>query len=87
MSVKDKIEKAAWSLVENIRDTTLNTIMTAVSSKRLDIKQEELQKLLVIVGTSIVNGFHAGFRTFERSVGELLKSLDDDKSVKTSKKN
>lgn len=75
----DKIEKASWTLVAGAKDTVTTNIMTAVNSKKLDVKQEQLERLLSLVEASIDEGYHKGSRTFLKTVSDALASADDGK--------
>lgn len=92
MNVKDKINKAAWNLIESIRDTTTRAVMTLVSSKQIEMKPEHLQKLITVINTTIESGFQNGTRVFERTVDEQFKAINasagtqEKKEVKGSSK-
>lgn len=73
MNVKDKINKAAWNMIESIRDMTTRSVMTLATSQQIEIKQEDLQKLISVINTTIESGFQNGARVFERTVDEQLK--------------
>ena len=80
MNITDKINKAAWNLVESIRDTTTRSVVTLVTSKQIEIKPEDMQKLIAVISTTIEAGYQNGTRVFERTVNELLKTVSDSKS-------
>lgn len=84
MNVKDKINKAAWHLVESVRDTTTRAIVTLAANKQIEIKPDDLKKLVSVINSTIESGFQNGSRVFERTVDEAVKEVaSEKKEVKT----
>jgi len=71
---RDQINKASWTLVEGIKDAVSSNLLTATTTKRVDIKPEVLERLLAIVNASIDEGFHRGSRTFGKVVDTALSA-------------
>lgn len=70
-------------MVENIRDTTTRSVMSLVTSNQIEIKPEQLQRLIAVINTTIESGFQNGARIFERTVDEQLKAaVAEKKEVK-----
>lgn len=65
---KDRVSKAAWTLVQGIKDVSCANVVAAVRSGKIDVKPEHLEKLLAMISASIDEGYHKGTRVFERAV-------------------
>lgn len=69
---QDKINKAAWSLVEELKAVVSLNIAIAARQSQIDVKGESLQKLLSIVNASIEEGYTRNSRTFSKTVDAVL---------------
>lgn len=69
---QEKIAKAAWSLVENIKSAVSLNLAQAAKQGTIEVKPEGLQKLISVVSTSIEEGYFASQRTFQKTVEEAL---------------
>jgi hypothetical protein len=72
---RDQISHASWNLLEAAKDTVTTNITAAVRAAQLDIKPEQLQKLLVLAEASVEEGYHKGHRTFMKQVETALNLL------------
>ena len=70
---RDQVDKAAWTLMESIKDSVSANLAAASSRGQLDVKGETLARLLTLVNASIEEGFHKGNRVFGRVVDQALK--------------
>lgn len=68
MNNKNQTDKAVRTLVDGIKDAVDANIISAVRSKQLDVKPEQLTMLLSLVKASIEEGYLKGSRVFFRSV-------------------
>jgi hypothetical protein len=93
--VRNQIDKAAWSLVEGVRDV-VSVNVTIAARTDLKIEPDTLAKLMMIMKASIEEGYNRGSRVFSKTVEEALgkaervaearKELWDDVKVTGSKK-
>jgi hypothetical protein len=71
----DVINKASWSLMETTRDAVLLNVTLACRSKQLDVRPDQMQKLLDFVSASVEEGYHRGLRVFSKTVEQSLQPL------------
>jgi hypothetical protein len=69
---RDQVSQASWTLLEAAKDTTATNIMASIRAAQLDIKPDQLQKLLMIVDASIEEGYHKGHKTFMKQIEKAL---------------
>ena len=58
--------------MESSRDATLTNLVMAVRTSHIDVKQDQLQRILALVTASFEEGYHKGSRTFGKLVDEAL---------------
>jgi len=68
----DRVSKAAWNMVEGIKDATGANIAAAVRSGEVNVKPADLPKLLALVNASIEEGFHRSSKVFDRVVSDVV---------------
>lgn len=68
----ERISKAAWNMVEGIKDATSTNIATAVRTGEVNVKPADLPKLLAIVSASIEEGYHRSSKVFGRVVDDVV---------------
>lgn len=73
---REQINKAAWNFSESIKDTLRQNLMSAVSSKQLDIPRESLEKLLHVMGASVDEGYHRAAKSFSKSVDQIVSDVE-----------
>lgn len=83
----DQIDKAAWSLMESIKDTVVQNVMAASNSGQLELKGEALQRLIIVLNASVEEGYHRSARVFSKSVGQALASAALPPLEASAKKN
>lgn len=69
---RDQIDKAAFTLMEGIKDAVQANLAAASSTGQLDVKGDTLARLLTLVNASIEEGYHRGNRTFGKAVDGAL---------------
>jgi len=84
MNPRDQINKAAWVVVESIRDAVSNNIVQASQSGQLDIKGTQLEHLITIVNGSIDSGFQRCSKNFLREVDKIVEDVESTKKKKLS---
>lgn len=67
MQAGDKIGKSSWILLEGIKDSVTSNVYTAVKSGQLKIEANVLPTLLLILNSSMEEGYHKGFKTFMKT--------------------
>ena len=71
-----RVNKAAWTLVEGIKDAAAANITTAARTGEVSIKPADLPKLLAIVAASIEEGYHKGSKVFGRVVDDVVSQAE-----------
>jgi hypothetical protein len=71
-SPAEQINLASMNLMTSAKDAVTTNIMTAVRAKQVDVKHEQLEKLLLIVNASVEEGYQRGFRFFTHVVNTAL---------------
>jgi hypothetical protein len=79
---RDMITKATWSLMEVMKDTASANITIALRGKQLKIENHEVIKLMTIVSASIEEGFHRGFRSFNKTLEAATVGLPEPAKAK-----
>lgn len=69
---QDMISKASWTLMEVMKDAASANLTTSLRMGQLDIKSDQVQKLMTIIGASIEEGYHRGFKSFVRTVDAAI---------------
>ena len=62
-------------MMEGIKDAVSVNIATAVRTHQVDMKPEQLAKMLAIVSASIEEGYHRSSRVFDRVVTDVVKQV------------
>lgn len=74
---RDQINKAAWTLFEGVKDTVETNLTLASRAGQIEIKGDALAKLLLVVKSSIEEGYHKGYRSFTRISEEALNGIEE----------
>jgi len=69
---RDQIERAAHSLVEEVKNAVALNLTVVAQQNNIDITSEAHTKLMNLVMQSIDEGYHKGSRTFGKHVEEAL---------------
>lgn len=72
MDIKSKIEKAIFSLSQIISDQIKTNIVNAVSTKQLDIKKQDLDKLISLVSSSMNEAYGKSCKSITSSIESLV---------------
>ena len=87
---RDMLSKSSYSLMEVIKDATLTNLTTALRTGQLNIDGREVAKLMAIVGASIDEGYHKGFRSFSKTVEAAVQAapeaLEREAALRAKKK-
>lgn len=92
MHSRDKINKAAWNLLEGTKDVLVNNITDAMRSGKIKVEASTVNQLLALVNASLDAGFHRGNSVFEHEVNDALRAhlteanLSQAPSLPTKKK-
>jgi len=88
MQPREKISKSSWTLLEGIKDSTVNNIADAVKSGQLKIESNQMTTLLALISASVDEGYHKAHRTFMKSVDVVLSEAVANETFPTiDKKN
>lgn len=92
MQSREKISKSSWTLLEGIKDATMNNVADAVKTGQLKIEANQMTQLLALVSASVDEGYHKSHRVFMKSVDAALSEIVVNESFssidkKSSKKN
>lgn len=69
----EQISKATWTMIEGVKDVVQMNLTMAMTQKQIDLKQEQLVRVMKIVEMSIDEGYHRGNRVLSRSIDAALK--------------
>jgi len=83
----DQVNKAAYFLVEEIKNSVALNLTVAAKNNKIDTNGEAHKKLMVVVLASIDEGFHKGRRVFGKHVEEALAYTIPLVDVEPTKKN
>jgi hypothetical protein len=83
---KDMLSKASWMLMEVMKDTVTSNLTLSLRTGQLVIKDDQIAKLMMIVGASIEEGYHKGFRSFTKVIDATVEETRG-KTVREAKKN
>ena len=83
---RDQINKASWTLVENIQDTLAINVSLAARDPSTKLEPEALRRLLRVVAASVEEGYHKGLRGFSKTVESALLTEALPELVPTKKK-
>jgi len=72
MQPKDKIGKASWNHFEASRDSVIKNIVDAIRDGKIKVEASTVPQLLSLIGASLEEGYHKGYRIFEREVVAAL---------------
>lgn len=72
MQPRDKISKASWLQIESSKDTVSANLTAAVASGQLKVEASQMPALLLLIGSSIDEGYHKSHRNFMKSVDSAL---------------
>lgn len=70
---KDMLSKASWTLMEVMKDAATSNLTTALRTGQLDVKGDQVAKLMTIVGASLEEGYHKGFRSFTKVIDAAVE--------------
>jgi hypothetical protein len=88
MQPREKISKSSWTLLEGIKDSTVNNIADAVKSGQLKIESNQMTTLLALISASVDEGYHKAHRIFMKSVDVVLSEAVANETFPTiDKKN
>ena len=83
---QDVITQASWILMQTSKDTATTAIVAACRAGDLKIENEQVQKLLLLVGASVEEGYNRGSKAFTRVVEQTLTAHAAHKEVSGTKK-
>jgi len=69
---RDMLSKASWTLMEGMKDAVSTNVTQALRASQLDIKPEEVTKLMAIINASLEEGYHRGFRSYCKVVDQAV---------------
>ncbi len=75
---REQLRKLAWSVVESIRDSVGTELVNASQSTVINVKEQQLERLIAIVNGAIESGFQRSAKNFLNEADKLLKS-DNEK--------
>lgn len=86
MRPQDKINKASWTLTESIKDSVSNNVTAMVTGGQLKIETKSLQLLLVLLNSSVEEGYHKASKVFSKTVDAAIQELLVQQQPVVSKK-
>ena len=73
MSTKDKLNKAAWNLIEAAKYDVITNVAVAVNKGQIKMDAKDALVLQDLIKRSIESGYHKAYNSFMREVDEALK--------------
>lgn len=83
-SPRDQISKASRVLLESIKDSVVSNVVTATQTGQLNLKNINLNRLLMILDASVEAGHQRAHKSFLLEVDKALTSAAP--SAQTKKK-
>lgn len=71
-SPRDQISKASWMLLESIKDSVTSNVIAATQSGQLDLKNINLERLLLIINASAEAGHQRAHKSFLQEVDRVV---------------
>ena len=84
---REMISKASWSMMEVMKDAVSANLTTALRTGQLDIKSDQVQKLMTILTASVEEGYHKGFKSFDKTVQAAIAAAPEAIAREQAKKN
>ena len=75
MNPKDKINKAAWGLLEASKDIVSANVTMAIRSGQIKVESASAQTLLALINASLEEGYHKAHKSFAKSVDSALADV------------
>lgn len=75
---REQLHKLLWSVVESIRDSVGTELVSASQSAVITAKDQQLERLIVVVNGAIESGFQRSVKNFLNESDKLTKS-DNEK--------
>jgi len=85
MKTSDKIVHDTKLIIDSVKDTISNNLITASKTGLIDIREDQLSKLVNLVSISAGEGYQKAIRVFQKSVDNHIVS--EHKTVSKTAKN
>ncbi len=69
---RDMINKASFTLMEVMKDAVSSNLTTALRTGQLDIRSDQVQRLMTVLAASIEEGYHRGFKSFNKTLDAAI---------------
>lgn len=68
MNVVDKVTQSTRILLDSIKDTIEKNVMEAAKSGIVEITSEHMRRLMLLVSTSVEDGYQKSLPTFQTKI-------------------
>ena len=75
MQPKEKISRAAYSIIEAAKDSAQSDITNAIRAGQIKVEAKSVPALLSLMAASIESGYHRAARTFDRTIESCLEEV------------
>lgn len=72
MKQNNEVQKALWNVVMHCRDTAATNFLVYANKSKLDVKNDELQKLVALIKTSVEEGYHQASKEFDKKLDKVM---------------
>ena len=72
MQPREKINRAAWNLLEGAKDVVQSNLVLAVRDGRIKVEASQMEALMKLIASSIDEGYHRANATFMKVVEQCI---------------
>lgn len=73
MNKLDKLSRDAKILVDSVKDTLTNNIMSAIKTNAIVLDKDQLEKLFSLIALSSSEGYQKSLRVFQSCAKSILE--------------
>ena len=74
---RDMLSKASWTLMEGMKDAVSANVTQALRTSQLNVDAKEVPKLMALISASLEEGYHRGFRSFDKTIQAAVAAAPD----------
>ncbi len=78
MNKRDRISKASYLLLDNVKRSVSGAIQELVRTGRLKIDKREVPGLVFVMMSMVESGYHTGYKDFMKIVDQALDEIPVD---------
>lgn len=74
---REMLSKASWTLMEGMKDAVSANVTQALRTSQLSVDAKEVPKLMAIIAASVEEGYHRGFRSFDKTIAAAIAAAPE----------